>query len=86
MRFPFVCNFNRETTVWGHANGSAAGKGFHQKAPDLLGAYLCSKCHDLYDRRQPPATGVTRDDVELAFWQGHARSLIILAQKGLIKT
>lgn len=82
IRLPGICNFNRDTTVWAHGNGSAAGKGIGMKADDLLGAYACSACHDAYDRRLP--VGMPRCEVELAFWQGHARSLIVLIEKGII--
>lgn len=84
LRFYGVCNHNRETTVWCHANGSAAGKGIGMKSPDILGAYGCSACHDLVDGRRPRPEGMTRDLVQLGFWQGHARSVCILIEKGLI--
>ena len=82
IRLPGVCNHNRETTVWAHGNGSAAGKGIGMKSDDLLGSYACSACHDVYDRRVP--TEMPRVEVELAFWEGHARSLRILIEKGVI--
>ena len=82
IRLPGICNFNRETTVWAHGNGSAAGKGIGMKANDLLGAYACSACHDVYDRRVP--TDMPRVEVELAFWEGHARSLLKLIEKGIV--
>lgn len=82
VRLQHICNFNRETTVWAHANGSAAGKGMWMKSLDLLGAYACSACHDAYDRRVP--TDIPRAEIEVAFWEGHARSLILLIEKGLI--
>jgi hypothetical protein len=84
IRIPGWCNGNRETTVWAHANGSAAGKGIGMKADDLLGAYGCSNCHDIYDRRRPTPQGMTREEVELCFWEGHARSLVMLIKKGVI--
>lgn len=84
IRIPNVCNHNPETVVWCHANGSAAGKGIGGKSPDELGAYGCFACHNLYDRRTRPPEGMTRDYVELCFWEGHARSLIILKEKGLL--
>jgi hypothetical protein len=68
--------------VWCHANGSAAGKGIGMKSHDLLGAYGCSACHDVLDRRVP--TDMPRVEVELAFWEGHARSLILLIERGII--
>lgn len=73
-----------DTTVWAHANGSAAGKGIGMKSPDLLGSYACQYCHDVYDRRRKPVFPAARDTIECAFWEGHARSLIILLKKGLV--
>jgi hypothetical protein len=70
--------------VWAHGNGSAAGKGIGMKSNDLLGAYACHACHDIVDRRRPTPVGMTRTEVELCFWEGHARSLIRLIDKGLI--
>lgn len=85
IRIPGVCNHGN--AVWCHANGSAAGKGIGMKAHDLLGAYGCSNCHDEYDRRNTKAFrfGHTRINVELWFWEGHARSLVILIEKNLIR-
>ena len=84
IRIPGVCNRNPETVVWCHANGSAAGKGIGMKSHDLLGAYGCSSCHDVVDRRAPLPVGTFRDTVDLMFWEGHARSLLILIEKGLV--
>ncbi len=84
VRIYGVCNRDPETVVWAHANGSAAGKGIGMKSPDLLGAYACHACHDLYDRRRPLPREFNRADVELAFWHGHARSLCILIEKGIV--
>jgi hypothetical protein len=82
IRLPNICNHDYRTTVWCHANGSAANKGVGMKSHDLLGAYGCSNCHDVYDRRQP--TDIPRCEVELAFWEGHARSLVLLIERGII--
>lgn len=84
IRIPAWCNANRETTVWCHGNGSAAGKGIGMKSNDLIGAYGCSNCHDIYDRRRPTPQGMTREDVELCFWEGHARSILKLIEKGIV--
>lgn len=84
IRIPGVCNGNPETTVWAHANGSAAGKGIGMKSPDILGAYACSFCHDAYDRRGTKLGGHPRQAIELMFWQGHARSVRILLDKGIL--
>ncbi len=84
IRIPGVCNFDRATTVWAHANGSAAGKGMWMKAPDLLGAYSCFACHQTVDGQRQLPLGTTRDDVRLMFWQGHARSILKLIEKGIV--
>jgi hypothetical protein len=84
IRLPGVCNFDPATTVWCHGNGSAAGKGMWMKAHDLLGAYGCSACHDVYDRRRRAPAEMSREYVELCFWEGHARSIVQLVEKGLI--
>lgn len=86
IRLIGVCNRNHETTVWCHANGSAAGKGIGMKSHDLLGAYGCSSCHDAYDRRQFMSARplLSREQVELCFWQGHARSVLLLIEKGIV--
>ena len=81
IRIPGICTHDPAQTVWAHANGSASGKGIGMKSIDELGAYACSACHDAYDRRKIVAP---HSEVELMFWQGHARSLIILKKKGLI--
>lgn len=84
IRYPFICNFDPATTVYAHANGSAAGKGVGLKSLDVIGAYSCSACHDVYDGRRKAPEGWTRDDVRLAFADGHFRTLQILIKKGLI--
>lgn len=83
VRIPFVCNFNLETTVWAHANGLAAGKGRGLKSPDALGTYACSACHDVIDGRRI-VPGMSHDEIQLAFHQGHQRSFIKLLEKGLV--
>lgn len=84
IRIPGVCNHRPETVVWCHANGSAAGKGIGMKSHDLLGAYGCSACHDVVDRRARLPIGTYRETVELMFWEGHARSLLLLIKNGLV--
>lgn len=84
VRLPDVCNFNSETTIWAHANGLSAGKGKGLKSPDALGTYACSACHDVIDGRVPRPSGMTREDVLLAFCEGHQRSFIKLLEKGLV--
>lgn len=85
IRIPGVCNGNHETVVWCHANGSAAGKGIGMKSSDLLGSFGCSACHDAYDRRTPLPEPYTRGEIELFFWEGHARSMVILINHDLVR-
>jgi hypothetical protein len=53
------------------------------KSHDLLGAYACQACHDVYDRRKKD-DGMNEMQRKLWFWEGHARSLVILIEKGLV--
>lgn len=85
IRLPFICSFDPETTVWAHPNKPGKAKG--GKMLDELGSYACFRCHGVYDRQIPipRESYLTRSDVELSFWEGHARSYLILKEKGLIK-
>jgi len=85
IRIPGTCNFDSSTTVLMHANGSAAGKGLGMKSPDILRAYGCSACHAVVDRMVPLPKHLTRDDVRLMFYEGHARTVLRLIEKGLIE-
>lgn len=86
VRIPGVCSGDSSTVVWAHANGLASGKGIGMKSNDILGAYACQNCHDLYDMRTPIShTGLTNDKVKLYFLEGHLRSLQILINEGLVK-
>lgn len=53
IRIPSVCNFNNETTVLCHLNGSGTGTkyGNAEPAEDMFGAWGCSACHDAVDKR-----------------------------------
>lgn len=84
VRLPGVCTFNPAQTVWAHANGHAAGKGYGLKSPDALGAYACYACHMVVDGHNPAPPGVSRQDVLLAFHEAHQRSFRKLLDKGLV--
>jgi hypothetical protein len=47
FRFPGICNFNPETTMFCHINTKYKGTAI--KSPDLFGAYGCSDCHQALD-------------------------------------
>ena len=46
-----ACHMTSETVVACHVNSVALGKGTGIKAPDYYAAWLCGRCHDLYDGR-----------------------------------
>ena len=72
------------TTVWCHLPEAVAGRGMGLKGIDVLGFYGCRNCHDIADRRVPRPDGLTAQDVALMVYRALARSVVILAQKGLV--
>jgi len=82
IRVPGHCSFNPETTVWCHARVIGIS-GFGLKAPDVLGAFGCSDCHDIVDGRRN--TTFTRDECRLMLLEGVARSQAWLVAEGILK-
>lgn len=81
VRYPGVCNFNRETTVLAHYRLSGlCGTGL--KPPDLLGSWTCSSCHDLIDGRTSIVGMMTRDSIRLAHAEGVLRTIDQLSRQG----
>lgn len=72
VRLPEVCNHNPETTVLAHIRLPGVS-GMGTKAPDLIGAWCCSSCHDAIDRRAH--MDLDRDYVRLAHFEGMARTI-----------
>lgn len=83
VRLVGVCNSNPETTVWSHYPGHAGGRGMGVKSLCLAGCYACSACHDAVDLRVR-YPGLDLLDIRLAWHEAHLRSLVRLAQKGLL--
>ena len=83
VRLPGVCTFDPEKTIWSHARHGSAGKGKGIKAIDECGAYACTACDAAYDQLIG-VPNMTRSEVDLAWFHGHMRSLVILKRKGLI--
>jgi len=81
VRIPEVCNHNSETVVLAHYR-LAGVSGIGMKAPDVLGAWACSACHDAIDRRAH--TDLDRDYVRLLHLEGMARTIAQLDREGLI--
>lgn len=78
------CDGGGETTVWCHLPEAFAGRGMSLKGIDLLGAFGCRNCHDIVDRRAPRPAMLSEQDVSLMFYRALARSVVRLAQKGLL--
>jgi hypothetical protein len=83
VRIAGVCRGGTEHTIWSHAPLGAAGKGRSIKSLDIAGAYCCTACDAALDQAQRPA-GMTREQVLLDWFFGHMRSLVRLAQKGML--
>lgn len=78
---PGVCNHRSETVVLAHVRLPGI-TGIGQKAPDLLGAWCCSACHDEVDRRTQV---VDRDNVTRWFYEGVLRTQYQLIKQKIIK-
>jgi hypothetical protein len=82
VRISGVCNFNSETTVLAHIRVTGVS-GMGLKSPDLLGAWACSACHDEIDGRTHKS-GLSRDELRLAHYDGMARTIMQLHKEGLV--
>ena len=82
VRLPGICNFNSETVVLAHIRVVGVS-GMGMKSPDLLGAWACSACHDELDGRTHKS-GLSRDELRLAHYDGMARTIAQLEKEGLI--
>lgn len=80
VRIIGVCKSDPAYTIWSHCRHGAAGKGI--KAIDLAGAYACTACDMAYDQLMG-VPHMTRSEVDLDWFHGHIRSLVILTNKGL---
>lgn len=80
----YGCPDDPSMTIWSHNRHSRAGKGLGVKSLDINGAYCCTYCDAIYDGQLVRPNGLSCEDVELAWYAGHAESLVILRQKGLI--
>lgn len=80
-RFPTICNGNNETTVLAHLNMIGIS-GRSLKAPSLLGAWLCSACHDETDRR---TTNLEKDSVRVMYLEAVMRTQYELILRNIVK-
>jgi hypothetical protein len=78
-----VCNGDPDTTVLAHFRHiGISGAGL--KSPDILGAWACSNCHDLVDKRIYTDT-MNATEVEHAHLMGLVRTLYQLWKEGKVK-
>lgn len=82
VRIIGVCKCDPAYTIWSHCRHGAAGKGKGIKSLDLAGAYACTACDAAYDQLAG-VKHMSRAEVDLDWFMGHMRSLVILNQKGL---
>ena len=82
VRLPSICNFNSETVVLAHIRLQGVS-GMGMKSPDLIGAWACSACHDELDGRTRKS-GLTRDELRLAHYDGMVRTICQLDKEGLV--
>jgi len=80
IRIPGYCNRNPETVVFCHLSGGGIGA----KVSDIHGAYGCSDCHDIVDRRVK-AGRIAKEDIDLWFLEAVIRTQLLLIEQGLIK-
>ena len=78
VRLPGICNHNSETVVLAHVRLIGVS-GMGMKADDLLGAWACSACHDVIDRRA--RTDMDLKEVRLAHLEGMARTIAQLRKE-----
>ena len=83
VRIIGVCKGDPAYTIWSHCRHGAAGKGRGIKSIDVAGAYACTACDAAYDQLQG-VPHMSRSEVDLDWFHGHMRSLVILTNKGLI--
>lgn len=83
IRYVGVCSYDPSKTIWSHCRHGAAGKGKGIKALDIAGAYACTSCDAAYD--QMTGTKLSRKELDLDWFMGHMRSLVILSDLDLIK-
>lgn len=82
VRYPGICNGDPETVVLAHVN-LAGIKGLGIKAPDICGAWACSACHAVYDRRSRYGS-VGFDLIDKWFYEGVFRTLAELHKAGKV--
>lgn len=82
VRIPGVCRAREDDCVLAHLQYPAGVRGMGQKAPDLLGAWACTPCHNEVDRR---TRVVEADFARTCMYEGVIRTQQILIAEGKVK-
>jgi hypothetical protein len=72
IRLPGICTNDPSTVVLAHVRLIGVS-GMGMKSPDLLGAWACSACHDVVDRRVK--TNIDIGEIRLAHLEGMVRTI-----------
>jgi hypothetical protein len=72
-----ACGREDGTTVWAHSNELAHGKAKSRKSHDLLGLYLCSVCHHLFDG----SPSWTREQKQAFFKEHYDATMVRVSEK-----
>lgn len=56
-----------------------------KKEPDLLGSWACRSCHDIVDGRTKPPSGMSSQDIVIAFYDGVFRTQRALIKEVIVK-
>lgn len=84
MALPGVCLLDPAATIWSHARWPEAGKGGATKALDLNGCFACTACDAVYDGNVKMPPHLTRNEVDNCWHMAHLKSLVRLAEKGML--
>src|SRR5688572_12526046 len=83
VRLPNICNGNPETVCLAHFRMIGLS-GMGMKSPDLFGAFCCSACHDVIDKRRFVAE-LDPTFIRLAHALGVFRTQKILLDEGKLE-
>ncbi len=78
VRLPFICSGDVAETVLAHVR-LAGVTGGGMKAPDVLGAWACHRCHEVTEREKKD------DAVQRAFLEGVVRTQNMLIEVGILR-
>lgn len=82
IRVPGWCNREKDTTVFCHYR-LVGYSGMSLKMADIFGAFGCSDCHDIVDRRRI-VPEIPRSLCQLYLAEGVMRTQAYLAERGIL--